>query len=519
MDPAPSVLDWTLSSMRNALVNFLLVGAVLAQPQGFPAETRTPEGVRVWDFGDPTGDKILFTVFVAVGSRLEDSDQHGMAHLVEHCLFRSTRKRSGADVAALLEGVASNGHTSYDYTAYHFEAAPSQALPLIELFGEMITQPAFKRHEVTLEQSIVCHEITERDLHLNERVAQDLIFPGDALGRSCGGTCDGVRGFSLDAIRGFYDEHYRARNIIVAFSGPGDRTTLGRIIARAFREVAPGGAMRPDIETPRKQVGTHMFGPMDQTGISITGFHLVDLTPKTLAAAWVASQIVRREGLQRIRVDRGLVYSLGVAVDAYLDAWVLKVSAKSSTREEMRAADGILTEIIDGLRDIDDETFNEARDRTAAALLPRNHGELATLVHKTWLLMQHGSSPPDALRELRALTRDEFADMARNLNGSHRFWMTNDPTLGDRKGPPWLAILGVLIGGLLILDAFFGFRGVRGVGGRPVIWFRKAKGAVRSVWERRLRGKERRVAVNNLEEEIQAWFGEEEREGRTPSGD
>lgn len=506
--------------MRCALVTLVLAAALVAQP-AFPVETRTSEGVRVWDFGNEDSNRFAFVVFVAVGSRLERSDEGGMAHLVEHCLFRSTRRRSYEEVQDLLDRAKTNGFTYFDQTVYHFDCDPTAAPALIDLFGEMITQPAFIESEVETEQKIVYEEISRGDRHVHDKTFQDLIYPGDPLGRTVGGDRDRVRAFSLASVRGFYREHYRRGNVIVAFSGGGDRDLIRQSIDQAFQGLPEGGGGRPPVSAPEGRSGTRQVGnPLAEGGIDITGFHVPERTTTNLAALWVMEMVLYDRLREDARETSGLAYSPSVRSVTFLDAWRIEARLESSSRENIRKLDEIVTDIARDLPNLSERDFREARAAVIGGLRPDDAEALAESVYKTWLLLQQGVTPPDPIRELLALTRDDFVELARTLDESRRYRLTNDPMLAPGGGAPWLAIFGVLIGGLLIVDAFFGFRAVRGLLDRPAAVLRAVRDRFQRARRQRRAARRRRADVNALEGEIQEWFAQqEEPEERRPHGE
>ena len=505
--------------MRPSILCFVLAATVSGQA-AFPVETRTSEGVRIWDFGGASADDFSFAVFVAAGSRLENPDEYGVAHLVEHCLFRSTALRSHEAVLELLKRCSYNGFTSFDQTVYHFAANANDALPLIELFGEMLTKPAFAEDEVEAERRIVFEEITQRDMHVSINTLEDLVYPGDPLGRSIGGDRDAVKATSTETVKAFYSEHYRRGNVIVAFRGGGDRRAIAATLDAAFAGLPEGGGSRPRVSTPAGRTGVSIVGnPMEEKAVLFSGFHVSERTTTGLAALWVLEQWLHERFTQVARHERGLAYAPSVQSIVRMGAWRLQAAAESSRQENIREIDQILTEITGEVAGITEEQFERARSAALADLIPENPAQLAAVVYKTWILMHLGSMPPDPCREVLALTREDFVRAAAGLTEARRYRLTNDPTLGSPASPPWLGILGVIVGGLLIIDAFFGFRGARGLIERPLSLVRGVRSGLLSAREQRRARHQRQLDARTLQDEIQAWYSGEEQEHRTPADD
>jgi predicted Zn-dependent peptidase len=188
-------------------------------------------------------------VWVGTGSRDEPDELSGASHFLEHLLFKGTPDWSAAAIAEAVDEVGGdmNAFTTKEYTAFYVRTLSEHVGLGLDVLGAIMTDPALRPGDVDSERSVIMDEILMHADEPADFAAEQCVgalFRGHPLGREVLGTARSVRSLSAQDIRGFFDHHYRAANLVVAAAGDVDHEQLADEVERRF---APrtGGAPPP----------------------------------------------------------------------------------------------------------------------------------------------------------------------------------------------------------------------------------------------------------------------------------
>ncbi|MDE6022141.1 MAG: insulinase family protein [Muribaculaceae bacterium] len=197
-----------------------------------------PNGLRVAICR--TDAKVAYIgVVVGSGSRDEDADRHGLAHFVEHTLFKGTWKRRSAAISARMESIGGelNACTSKENTIIYTSAPAGYADRAIELLADIIANSLFPAHEIETEHEVVIEEIKSYLDSPSENVYdeyEERIFRGNSLAHNILGTPDSVRSLNGHDCRQFLDLNYTPGNMVVYISAPDDPERLIKRVQKHF---------------------------------------------------------------------------------------------------------------------------------------------------------------------------------------------------------------------------------------------------------------------------------------------
>lgn len=197
-----------------------------------------PNGLRVAICH--TDAKVAYIgVVVGSGSRDEDSNRHGLAHFVEHTIFKGTWKRRSSAISARMESIGGelNACTSKENTIIYTNAPAGYADRAIELLADIIAFSLFPVHEIETEHEVVIEEIKSYLDTPSENVYdeyEERIFKGNALAHNILGTPDSVRSLNGHDCRQFLDLNYTPGNMVVYISAPDDPERLIKRVEKHF---------------------------------------------------------------------------------------------------------------------------------------------------------------------------------------------------------------------------------------------------------------------------------------------
>src|SRR6266404_6254254 len=181
-------------------------------------------GLRLITETMPHVRSVSLGVWLTRGSRHESVDRSGIAHFVEHMLFKGTGTRTAEDIAQAIDSIGGqlDAFTAKEYASYYIKVL-DEHLPLaIDILSDIVLNPAFGPEDVEREKKVVVEEIkmvedTPDDL-VHELFTQSF-WEDHPLGRPILGTRDTVESFTAELLRSYFTNTYTPRNLIVSAVG------------------------------------------------------------------------------------------------------------------------------------------------------------------------------------------------------------------------------------------------------------------------------------------------------------
>ena len=168
-----------------------------------------------------TLSQIAYTgVMVGAGTRDEERHESGMAHFIEHAVFKGTHKRTARQLIDRIENVGGdlNAYTTKEETAYYAATLPAYVGRTMELLSDMLFQPSFPQAELDKERQVIYDEIESYNDSPSELIYDDfesLLFDGCPLAHPVLGTRKTLRYFTADKARRFMAETYTPDRMVV----------------------------------------------------------------------------------------------------------------------------------------------------------------------------------------------------------------------------------------------------------------------------------------------------------------
>ncbi len=191
-------------------------------------------------------------ILLNAGSRDEEATQMGLAHFIEHLIFKRTEKRNTTQILNRLESVGAdlNAYTTKEYTCVHASFLHPYLDRTLELFNDIIFHSTFPEDEMDKEKSVVLDEIMSYLDQPEEAINddfEDLLFKGHSLGRNILGTPETVSKISKSDILNFAKAKYRTDQIVVAVIGSYSFNKLVKIGEKYFANVAENTVERKRV--------------------------------------------------------------------------------------------------------------------------------------------------------------------------------------------------------------------------------------------------------------------------------
>jgi len=364
------------------------------------------------------------------GARTERPDENGMAHFLEHLVFKGGEKyphyRDVNDTAERLGGVL-NAFTSHDLVAFHLTVRAEVAMEAIDLLTDFAGRPHIDAEELDRERGVVIQEI-QRYKDEPSSVAENLIdlaaFGDHPLGRPVLGPEEHLRTFTRDAIVAFRDRRWAGARggafIVGNLEHVSDNGATAALFER-FPTLAepdafePAPAFAPEIMVQERDT--------NQSHLRMSYRPRIDVSdPAQRAALTIYSTLLGGSMSSRlfdeIREQRGLAYSVYGVAHAHADVPLLQLGAGLDSAKCIEAYRR-MREIVGELRDDGPTVAEVERARAYAAgrrvLAFENTNAVARHAATQTIVYGEKIDPDGAIAALDAVTLEEVADVARDI--------------------------------------------------------------------------------------------------------
>jgi len=181
-------------------------------------------------------------VYINAGTRDEDDGQNGLAHFIEHTIFKGTRKRKAYHVLTRLESVGGelNAFTSKEETCIFATFLNEHFLRSLDLVADILTQPTFPEKELKKEKDVILDEINSYKDNPSEEiydVLEENIFKDHALGKNILGKPENLMKFTYQEVMNFIKRNYTGGNMVICTSGNLDFKKISPQVEKFFEAI------------------------------------------------------------------------------------------------------------------------------------------------------------------------------------------------------------------------------------------------------------------------------------------
>ena len=199
-----------------------------------------PNGVKIVHRWTPSPVAYI-GVMVGAGTRDEQPAENGMAHYIEHCVFKGTARHSARQIIHAIEGIGGevNAYTTKEETTFYAAILCEHVQLTLHLIAEMLQQPAFKKEETDKERMVIMDEIESYNDSPSELIYDDfesLVFAGSSLAMPILGTKKTLRHISSkpDYPLDWMERHYRPERMVIFCQGDIKPERIFRLAEKEF---------------------------------------------------------------------------------------------------------------------------------------------------------------------------------------------------------------------------------------------------------------------------------------------
>ncbi len=379
-------------------------------------------------------------VWVGVGSRTENEDQHGITHLLEHMAFKGTKRRSAQQIAEEIEAVGGelNASTSIENTSYYARILQPDVPLALDILSDILLDSVITPDELRREQHVILQEIgAAHDMpdDLVFDLFQQAAWPGQPIGRPILGTNETVRGFAAPALRSYLATHYRAPSAVLAAAGAVEHDELVQLAEQRFSALSADHA--PAI-LPARYVGGERREARKlmetQIVLGFEGFSNVsdDYFTAHLLATVLGGGMSSRL-FQEVREHRGLCYSIYAFHWAFNDTGIFGIHAATGEEDIAELMPVLFGELERVAEDANETELARARAQMRASLLMAMESPAARANQLARQLLVYGRplTPDEIVARIEAVSADDIRAIAALIfSGSQPTLATIGPDTG-----------------------------------------------------------------------------------------
>jgi predicted Zn-dependent peptidase len=310
-------------------------------------------GLRLVTEVMPHVRSVTIGVWLTRGSRHESEAQSGIAHFVEHMLFKGTTSRSAEDLAQAIDSVGGqlDAFTSKEYAGYFIKVLDEHLPFALDVLSDIVLRPAFRADDIEREKKVVLEEIkmvedTPDDL-VHELFTQSF-WEGHPLGRPILGVPETVEALTGDDLRSYFDGAYTARHFAVAAAGNLEHAKLRDLVIGAFDGASRNGVSVADVPPLGRPGLLARDKELEQSHVVLgTSAHRHDHEDRyagyilnTILGGSMSSRL-----FQNIREKRGLAYAVFSGLSAFRDGGMFNIYAGCASESVGQVVDLIVDEL------------------------------------------------------------------------------------------------------------------------------------------------------------------------------
>lgn len=367
-------------------------------------------------------------VAVNVGSRDEKPEHYGLAHFVEHTIFKGTAHRRSWHIINRMEAVGGelNAYTTKEETMLYSIFPSGNLNRAIDLIADLVTSSQFPFAELDKEREVVADEINSYLDSPSEAIFddfEDLIFSGSSLGHNILGSTDTIATFSSEVCREYLARYYTAPNMVFFYMGSERPSKVIKIVEKHFNtlsnHLAPINRITPAIVNPfdiKRELGNHQCHTV--IGAPIPGMYSEQRYPIALLTNIIGGPGMNSLLNISLRERRGLVYTVEASSAMFTDCGAFAVYF-GCDHDDLNRCRRLVMNQFDALasKALSTKQIEAAKKQYLGQLIvaSENREQAAISTGRAMLYLNKVASPNEILEHINAITPEQIRQIAESI--------------------------------------------------------------------------------------------------------
>lgn len=367
-------------------------------------------------------------VAVNVGSRDEIPEHFGLAHFVEHTIFKGTTHRRSWHIINRMEAVGGelNAYTTKEETMLYSIFPSGNLNRAIDLIADLVTSSQFPSSELDKEREVVADEINSYLDSPSEAIYddfEDLIFNGSSLGHNILGTTSTIATFTPEVCKNYLARYYTGLNMVFFYMGSEGPTKVFRLAEKHFgklsNQLAPINRTTPIKVAPfdiKRNLGNHQCHTI--IGASIEGMY----SPQRYATA-LFTNILGGPGMNSLlnislRERRGLVYTVEASSAMFTDCGAMAIYF-GCDHDDLNRCRRLVMNQLESLasKTLTSKQLEAAKKQYLGQLIvaSENREQAAITTGRSMLYHNRVASSQEILNNINSITPEQIRQVAESI--------------------------------------------------------------------------------------------------------
>ncbi len=367
-------------------------------------------------------------VLINTGSRDEEEEEHGLAHFIEHSVFKGTKKRRAFHVLSRIEDVGGelNAYTTKEETTLYSTFLSQDYERAAELLSDILFNSVYPQKEINREKEVIAEEINSYKDSPSELIFdefEELIYDGHPIARNILGTTKNINRFNRESILNFINKNYQTDQMVISSVGNLDFQKLIKYAERYFGPV--GKKLRES-----KRVSFDNYVPGFRTSLKDTfqthcmiGNVAFDVYHPSRIVMVLLNNIIGGPAMNSrlnlaLRERKGMAYNVESNYTAYTDTGLFNIYF-GTDKENFERAVSIVKKEFKQLREtkLGGVQLSKAKKQLIGqiAISTESHDDLMLAIGKSYMLYNRVDTLAEVFKKIEKITDSDILEVANQI--------------------------------------------------------------------------------------------------------
>ena len=363
---------------------------------------------------------ITLGIWVNAGSRIEEENNAGISHFIEHMLFKGTKNRTSKELASTIDNLGGqiNAFTSKECTCFYVKLLDEHISIGVDVLSDMMLNSLFDSEEIDKERQVILEELKmyeDSPEDLSYDLLTENIYKTDRLGMNIIGTKESLYNINRENILEYFNKYYVASNCVISMSGNFNFEEMIKLIEDKFNNL-PQGEVKVEVTKPEFHpcfIAKNKDTEQVNLAMSLKAIPLENR--EDAYALSIVNNIfggsISSRLFQNIRENKGLVYSIYSAPSLYRKTGELGIYA-SMSNENLKKVYNLVLEEIDNLRinGLTEQEIKESKEQLKGSYILGLESTSSRMmsIGKAMLLMKEVKNPNDIIESINNIDKERI---------------------------------------------------------------------------------------------------------------
>ncbi|MBQ1793934.1 MAG: insulinase family protein [Peptostreptococcaceae bacterium] len=363
---------------------------------------------------------ITLGIWVNAGSRIEEENNAGISHFIEHMLFKGTKNRTSKELASTIDNLGGqiNAFTSKECTCFYVKLLDEHISIGVDVLSDMMLNSLFDSEEIDKERQVILEELKmyeDSPEDLSYDLLTENIYKTDGLGMNIIGTKESLYNINRENILEYFNKYYVASNCVISMSGNFNFEEMIKLIEDKFNNL-PQGEVKVEVTKPEFHpcfIAKNKDTEQVNLAMSLKAIPLENR--EDAYALSIVNNIfggsISSRLFQNIRENKGLVYSIYSAPSLYRKTGELGIYA-SMSNENLKKVYNLVLEEIDNLRinGLTEQEIKESKEQLKGSYILGLESTSSRMmsIGKAMLLMKEVKNPNDIIESINNIDKERI---------------------------------------------------------------------------------------------------------------